>query len=286
MKKYVLVPMVRVMLGVLAVSGACQAADASQFIKANIEFKNTHGVVASGTWFSMTLQDNLIASTGSQAFTATLVDPIFNQNMTEGLIPANAVVNGTYRNDGKTCSFEIDTISFNDDIQVSKHGSKHKAKQPVVYGGTTEIGLAPGAYSAVNATLPNQPECNPSFNYGAGQHMEFQTKVDIAGLEPIVTYKDYIIKENKDNFLQTYGNSSYAVSGITKFTNGFMQINVRFYDKSIRNKLVPVYFDETGLPHSLNFTLVATDSMQTGVNDTSSYLILSHYNNFGFGVLQ
>ena len=263
MKKYVLL-----MLGFLSVSGACFATDSSQFIKANIEFKNAHSVVASGTWFSMTLQSNLIASLGAQqtrvsSFTATLVDPILNQTFSEVLIPAKAVVRGTYHNDGKTCSFEIETISYKD----------------------TDIGLAPGAYSTVNATLPNQLECNPNFNYGSGQHMEFQTKVDIAGLDPIVHYsKDYVVKNSQDNFVQAYGNSSYAISGITKFTNGFMQINIRFYDKSIRNKLVPVYFDEAGLPHSLNFALIARDT-QTSVNDTNSYLILSHYNNFGFGIL-
>ena len=259
----------------LVFSGYIYAENSSQHIKANIEMKNVHGVVASGTWFSLELQDNIVASTGTQHFTATLVDPIFNQNMTEGLIPAKAVINGTYRNDGSTCSFEIERISYNN------------TRTRVLDVGGTDIDLQPGAYTKVNATTPNQLECNPSYNYGSRQHLEFQTKVDIAGLDPIVHYsKDYVVKPSPLNFVQAFGTSSYAITGITKFTNGFMQVKVKFYDKSLRDKLVPVYFDEFGLAHCLNYTLISTDEQLSVVNDTNSYLILSHYNNFGLGIVE
>lgn len=263
LRKVKMKKLIVLMLGLSAVANVCVAKNSNKFIKANIELKNAHSVVSSGTWFSMDLTTDLVASTGTQKFSATLVDPIYNQNFSEGLIPAKAVVNGTYHNDGSTCSFEIDSISFKG----------------------TEIGLAAGAYSIVNATVADQPECNPRFNYGQGQHMEFQTKVDIPDLIPINRIKDYtVVKNDTDDFVQAYGNSDYAITGITKFTNGLMQVNVRFYDSSIREKLVPVYFDEAGLAHCLNFTIIATD-LQTGVNDTSSYLVLAHYNNFGFGIL-
>lgn len=240
----------------------CYADDSGTNLKANIQAKNIHGVVSAGTWFNLALQDNIIASTGSQHFTATLVDPILNENLSEGLIPAKSTINGTYRNNGSKCSFEIDSITFK---------------------GTT-IDLLPGAYSNVIASLPNQPDCNPNMNYSPSQQLEFQTKVDIENLTPIVRYKDYTITNKQDNFVQSFGNSDYRITGITKFTDGLMEVSVKFYNLSIKDKLVPVYFDEFGLPHCLNFTLITEDE-NSNYENIYSYLVLAKYNKFGFGIL-
>ena len=133
--------------------------------------------------------------------------------------------------------------------------------------------------------MPNQPECNPKMSYQVHQLLEFQTKVDIAGLEPISRNNNYIAEDKQDNFVQAYGNSDYAITGITKFTNGLMQVSVKFNNDSIKSKLVPVYYSELGMPHALNYTFITTEAIPSSRN-TSSYLILSHYNNFGFGILE
>jgi hypothetical protein len=239
-------------------------ANSSNYIKANLIMKNVHSTVNAGTWFSLSLRDGLNPAGGTQRFTATLNDQIYNKNFTEGLIPAKAIISGIYKNDGKSCSFEIDSISFKG----------------------TDIALQPGAYTTVNASLPNQSECDSSMNYNAGQLLEFQTKVDIPDLTPISYTKDYIVQSTPDNFVQAYGNSDYYITGITKFTNGLMQVKVKFNDLSLKDKLVPVYYDDLGLPHCLNFTFMATeDGALDQLNNTYSYLVLGHYNNFGFGVL-
>lgn len=247
-------------LGVLLASN-CFAGASNKFINANIQLKNIHGVVSAGTWFNLALQDNIIPSNESQLFTAKLVDPIINQNLSEGLIPANAIVTGTYRNDSKKCSFEIDNISFKG----------------------TDIDLFPGAYTTVSAPLPNQPECDPELSYRVGQQLEFQTKVDIEDLTPIIQYKNFKIINKPDNFVQSFGNDDYAISGITKFTNGLMKVSVKFYNVSIKDKLVPVYFDEFGLPHCLNFSLMTEEENN---QNTYSYIFIDKYNKFGFGVLE
>ena len=77
MKKYLCIA------GLLALTNMSNAED-TKLIKANVQLKNVHGVVTAGTWFNLALQDNIISSTGSQHFTAELVDPIMNQNLSEG----------------------------------------------------------------------------------------------------------------------------------------------------------------------------------------------------------
>ena len=84
--------------------------------------------------------------------------------------------------------------------------------------------------------------------------------------------------------VQSFGNADYAITGTTKFTNGLMKVSVKFYNLSIKNKLLPVYFDEFGLAHFLNFTLI-TEEGENNYQDTYSYLVLAKYNKFGFGIL-
>ena len=249
------------------------AANSDQYIKASIMMKTTHGVVQSGTWFNLALQDSIAPEQGSQSFTAKLIDPIYNEDFSEVLIPANSKVTGTYKNNGSSCSFEVENISYNN------------TRTRVLDVGGTDIELQPGAYSTINASLPNQPECNPKIGYQAHQLLEFQTKVDIAGLDPVARNADYVAEDKPDNFVQAYGNSDYTIVGITRFTNGLMQVSVKFNDESIKNKLVPVYYDEFGIPHPLNYTFIATEAMPSS-NNIKSYLVLSRYNNFGFGILE
>ena len=218
--------------------------------------KNGHGLVEMGSWINMKLQTPLLAKEQVQAFTAKTVDPVYNHDFSELLIPANSTVTGTYNNDGEECSFSINKISFKD----------------------TEIQLKHGAYSAINAALPNQPACNPEIGYSVGQLLEFQTKIDIANLDVIASVKQNS-KTLHDNFIEAYGNSQYIIKDISRFDNGLMQIIVDIRDSDIKNKLVPVYYDDYGIAHSLNFQV-----KDMGYNEYS-YLMLGHYDSFGFGML-
>ncbi len=252
-----------ILLGV-AVTNICAAESSNNFnVKADVIIKNIHGVVQSGTWFNLALSNNVTASIGSQKFTAVVTEPIYNKDFSEVLIPAQTMVSGTYLNDGKTCSFGIETISLKD----------------------AEIDLLPGAYTKVNASLLNQPECNPEINYVPSQLLEFQTKVDIEGLTPVTYNKDYYIKDSQDNFVQTYGNSDYAISSINRYTNGLLKVSVKFFDNSLKGKLIPVYFDEFGVSHPLNFNMVTTeDKPFDNLNNTYSYMFSSAHPKFGFGI--
>ena len=156
MRKHILT-----LAGIAAVT-TCNATS-SNYIKADVMIKNIHGAVQSGTWFNLALDNNIVGTAGSQHFTAKVVDPIYNKDFSEVLIPANTLVSGTYLNDGNTCSFNIDNIALKD----------------------ADIELQPGAYSKVNASMLNQPECNPNINYVLSQLLEFQLKVDIEGLTPV-----------------------------------------------------------------------------------------------------
>lgn len=254
----------------------CNASSQIAIKNANV-VKNIHGVVESGTWFNFILQNSITAPNKGQdsieQFTAKLVNPIYNKNFTELLIPvqtitqksgnkgkptinktiAGAILTGIYKNDGNRCTFIIETIHFKD----------------------TEIELKPGAYSTVNASLPNQPGCNSKLNYTSGQLLEFQIKVDISDLYPIRFDKNLQELSTQDHYVQSYGTSDYAITGITKFTNGFTQVIIRFYDNNIKDKLVPVFYDDFDLPHQINFMRIS-----------DTYLLGANYQKFGFGILK
>jgi hypothetical protein len=272
-------------IGLIAMVSICHANNQVAIKEATI-VKNVHGIVESGTWFNFVLQNSITTPNGGQSsmqpFTAKLVSPIYNKNFTELLIPtqtmiqkprkkgkppvnkviAGAILTGAYKNDGDTCTFIIETISFND----------------------TEIEFKPGAYSTVNASLPNQSECNSKLNYSSGQLLEFQIKVDIPNLYPIRFDKNLKELSTQNSYVQAYGNSDYVITEITKFTNGFMQVAVKFYDNDIKDKLVPVFYDEFDIPHQINFLRV--DGQQSRNFSTSTYLLGADYQKFGFGVLE
>lgn len=221
------------------------------------------GVISSGTWFNLSLEQLIMPIKGEEAFSAKIVDPIYNQAFSAILIPANAKVSGTYRNTGNRCVFAINTIKFKN----------------------TEIELHSGAYSVVNASVPKQIECNPHLSYGINQQLEFKTLVAISGLEPFSYNRSYVTLHSRDSFVQTVGNEDYMINGIQKYSNGLMQVGVKFIDKSLKSKLLPVYYDDYGIVHFLNYTLV-TDPDSLGQSDTQSYLMLGDHDKFGFGILK
>lgn len=226
-----------------------------------------HGVIHAGTWFNLSLQQEIVANSNgdfsNQNFIARVVDPIYSQDFSEILIPKVALVKGVYHNNGKSCSFEINTIEFKN----------------------TQITLYPGAYSIVNASLPGQIECNSKLDYSINQQLEFKSLVDINGLEPVILNKDYVTKSSSDSFVQTVGNIAYTVTNIQRFTNGLMEVSVEFKDKSLKAKLLPVYYDDYGIVHFLNYAIVINQDM-LWQNDTQSYLILGSHDRFGFGTLK
>lgn len=220
--------------------------------------KNTHGVVDAGTWVSMALENGLTAKQGAQKYSARTLDPIYNKKMTEILIPQGATISGTYNNDGKTCSLSVDTISFKG----------------------TDISLKPGAYSEVNLSQLNHIGCNVSTDYPENQLMEFQFKVDIKTLDVIKTVKN-AINPTDNNYVQSYGDSDYKIRDITNFTNGLMQVTVVMNkDELNSNNLVPVYFDDLGMAHNLNYYAVPLG------DNVYAYEMLSHYDKWGFGVME
>lgn len=262
-------------LGLISFIGFCNANNSSKYIKANIIIQNIHGSLQAGTWFNFILKDNIIPSVNTaitntnasigQHFIATLADPIYNHDFSELLIPQGAVAHGTYHNNGNSCSFTIEEIDYKDN----------------------EIELQPGAYNTISASLPNQAECNPHITYGIGQLLEFQTKVNINDLTPVEYNNDYTVLFTQDNFVQTYGNSDYAITAITKYSNGLMQISVKFYDAAIRSKLVPVFYDDFELPHVMNSTFVTrNDEPDESYKNIYSYLVIGSHKKFGLGILE
>ncbi|MDQ5921375.1 MAG: hypothetical protein QG673_1433 [Pseudomonadota bacterium] len=232
-----------------------------------LQVESKQGVIHAGTWFNLSLQQEIVANSNgdfsNQNFIARVVDQIYSQDFSEILIPKGALVKGVYSSNGKSCSFEINTIEFK----------------------YTQITLYPGAYSIVNASLPGQIECNSKLDYSINQQLEFKSLVDINGLEQVGLNKDYVIKPSPDSFVQIVGNSAYVVSNIQRFTNGLMEVSVEFKDKSLKAKLLPVYYDDYGIVHFLNYAIVINQDM-LWQNDTQSYLILGSHDRFGFGTLK
>jgi hypothetical protein len=220
-----------------------------------------YGIVSKETWFTLKLKNNITSSIGSQHFSANLIDPIYNKNFSKELIPANALITGTYKNDGNECSFNIDTINFSG----------------------TRITLKPGMHSIVSATLPNQPECNNNLNYNSGQILEFQNLINILNLPSLANNTTYIPLTQQDHFIKAVVNPAYDIIGVTKFTNGLMQVTVKFNKPSLKNSLLPIYYDALRLPHYLNFSVVTNLSNQD--NTTYNYIFISQHDIFGFGVI-
>ena len=197
----------------------------------------------------------------AQRFNAKLIDPIYSKDYSEELIPANTLVSGIYTNNGKKCSFNIEMISFSG----------------------MSIPLKSGMYSTVSAPLPDQPECNHTLNYSSGQTLEFQNNVNIINLPVITTNTSYIPLVQQDHFVKAVADSDYDIIGVTKYTNGLMQVSVKFNKPSLKDELVPIYYDNLKLPHCLNFAVTARTSNPD--NTTYDYVMSSHYENFGFGIL-
>lgn len=247
------------LLSILLIFGAISANAAGHHLKSRLMMKRISGTVESGSWINMKLEDNLTAKEGIQKYTAKTVDPIYNKKFSEILIPSGALIHGEYHNDGSTCSFSVDTIEFDD----------------------TEIELKKGAYTTVSASLPDQADCGSNVNYMSGQLMEFQMRVDIADLYVIEKIKPEKLEAEMEDFVEAYGNEDYAVTDIIRYTHDLMQVTVRLNNDAVdRNKLVPLYYDDLGVAHNLNYLVVPLD------NNTYIYLVLAHYDRFGFGVME
>ena len=221
----------------------------------------SYGTVSKGTWFNLALHDAINPELKARPFTAIVIDPIYNKDFSEELIPANTLVRGTYTNDGKKCSFNIDELDFNG----------------------ISIPLKPSMYSRVSAPLPDQPDCNPTLNYKSGQMLEFQNLVNILNLPVITTNVSYTPLAQQDHFVKAVADSDYDIIGVTKYSNGLMQVTVKFNKPSLKDTLVPIYYDNLKLPHCLNFAVMLHSSNSDKL--TYDYIFLSRYDNFGFGVL-
>lgn len=249
----------RKLITTIFISLAISANAAGHRMKSRLMMKKISGTVESGSWINMKLEDNLLAKEGVQKYTAKTVDPIYNKKFTEVLIPAGALVHGEYRNDGNSCSFSVNTIEFKD----------------------TEIELKKGAYTTITASLTEQADCGLTVNYMSGQLMEFQMKVDIPDLYVIEKIKPEKLEAETEDFVEAYGNEDYTVTDIVKYTHNLMQVTVRINNDAVdRNKLVPLYYDDLGVAHNLNYMMVPLG------NNVYVYLVLAHYDRFGFGLME
>lgn len=220
---------------------------------------SVRGTVESGNWFSLSLQNEITPEIGSQEFVAKTVAPIFDRTQTNVLIPANSLVKGKYVNNGDSCSFSIDSISFKD----------------------TQVGLLPGAYTNINAVLPNLPECSPTANYMSGQLMVFQLKVAIPNLDVIKRFSPETFIKSADSYVQSVKTNDYAISNMSKYSNGFVQATIKLNDNWLDiTKLVPIYYDEYGIPHNLNYYCVPV------AKNVYEYRFYSVSDSFGFGVME
>lgn len=229
-------------------------------VSPGITINNTvNGVVESGNWFNMKLQDDFTPQIGAQEYTAKIVAPIFDKTQTQVLIPANSIVKGKYVNDGNSCYFTADTINFKD----------------------TQIDLKSGAYTDIDAALPNLPECSANTSYFSGQLLIFQSKVAIPNLNIVQRMQPEHFKASADSYVQAVKTNDYSISNLTKYVNGFVQATIKINSDGLDvNKLVPIYYDDYGIPHNLNYVAIPV------ARDVYEYRMYSSSDNFGFGVME
>lgn len=236
----------------------------------------TDGMILAGTWFNMSLQNKLVASKNNQKFEAKTLDIIYSKDFSKALVPAGAIVKGIYNSDDNKCSFEINSVQFQN----------------------TTINLSPGTYSTVITALGHV--CNPKINYNESQILDFQLKMDILNLKPIFYNLDYYIEDSSNDDLVelSTGDDDYAINRITQFTNGLIQVSVLFVDRSNLSStvptpvnLVPVFYDEDRSLHPLNFIREdIMDDMKKPKNKQIligyRYLFSNHYKNMAFGIME
>lgn len=228
-----------------------------------IVIPNYNNVVESGTWFNFALQNDITPKAGTQEFTATLDEPIYNSNFENLMIPTYALASGVYKNTGESCSFTINQISF-DNKTISINAIN---------------------YSKTKAPLPKMLICNPSIAYKASQILDFTSVGDIT-LAPLSSTGEYsILPSAKNIFVQTWGTksskSSYEITNINSYANQLRKVTVYFDDAKYKDRLIPVYYDNYNIPHHVNYKVVDTEKPEF-----ASYLFTTQYSNFGFAVLE
>lgn len=246
----------------LLIGKYCYASDNSSDTSGTVGIENIHKVLESNTWFYISLQNNVLPEFGMQNFTATMNYAIYNKDFSEVLIPDNAIVYGTYQNDAVSCRFNINKIIFKG----------------------TEISFKSKDYSTVSTIFPGKLACNPKMKYLSPQLLEFKTNVAINNLAPVDYNRVYIPLNTQDNFVQAFGSSDYSIRSITKFTNKLMKVVIEYKDQAIVSKIIPVFYDNYGQAHQLNFT---TEEVKINNLKTNQivYIFTSAYDKFGFGTL-
>lgn len=216
-----------------------------------VVIRDTHGVVASGSWVNMRLESSCEGKSVECPYLAKTIDPVYNHEFTELLIPANSLVSGLYHNDGKSCYFSVDKISFKN----------------------TEITLKSGAYSTVIAA-GGRLACNPDDNYLAGQVLEFKMLQDIKDLDEVAVPTN---KAVSNDLVVAIANPDYTINDISDY-GSLLQVRVKFNNPELAGKLIPIFYDDNGIGHHINYKVSSI-----GANE-SAYLMLGTHDNFGFGV--
>lgn len=250
--------MKKLLIALSIISGLASASNLDDMLEPGIVIKNVHGVLESGTWFNLSLLTNVNASLGTQNFTARLNEPIYNQNFEELLIPANSIATGTYSNSGESCSFNVTQIQFDNQ----------------------RVELLASNYTKISLPLPAMLTCDPKKNYLQTQIMDFKSNKDIE-IAPLSYNKMNLVAVTNNTFVQTFGkNDRYVITKIINFTNGLMEVTVKFNEPEYINRFIPVFYDNYEIPHPINFT-------KHLINDGSevSYIFTSRYSKFGFALI-
>ncbi len=88
-------------------------------------------------------------------------------------------------------------------------------------------------------------------------------------------------KASADSYVQAVKTNDYSISNLTKYVNGFVQATIKINSDGLDvNKLVPIYYDDYGIPHNLNYVAIPV------ARDVYEYRMYSSSDNFGFGVME
>lgn len=214
-------------------------------------------VLEKNTWFNLSLQQDIQAKIGSQNFTAILDEPIYNSDFSALLIPANALAHGVYSNDGLSCKFVINKITFDG----------------------RDINLTVVNYSPISVPISGVTTCDVHKNYLRTQIMDFRS-LEALKLSPVAHSNLDKIADSTASFVQTFGNNNqYIIDKINVSSGELIEVTIHFVDKESYTRFIPVFYDNYEISHPVNYSISNTDDQ-----GDVTYLFTSRYSKFGFAL--
>lgn len=251
--------MKKLILSLLIINGSVFADNIEGLLEPGIVIKNVHGVLESGTWFNLSLMNNIKAKKGTQPFTAYLTEPIYNANFDELLVPVNSIATGSYVNNGESCTLLITDLKFNN--------------QTIKIDATN--------YTNIVLPLPNMLSCDAKKDYLKTQIIDFRSNKDIQ-VQPFSYNRSNTVAYTNDTYVQTFGKQNhkkYIITKIINYTNGLVDVTVKFNDPEYIDRFIPVFYDNYEIPHAINYM----KRLDYDTNEVS-YVFTSRYSKFGFAI--